>query len=770
LPDEARRAAPRRAFGRALRIALASFAALAVLYLVGMNLFLGTRWFRSAINFSPEQFRIEYSRAYSIVPGEIHVEGLSIRGSDGAVEWILRLDRCDFHMQFLDLLHRQFHADHVRGSGLSMRLRLRLLQEDATPDVVAALPPVPGFSDPPYLEIGPPTAPLTDAEYRLWSVRLDDVDAQHVREIWVQTLRYAGDIRVRGRWLFRPVRWLEIGPATIDVSSMDVSYGSTFELLKGLHGTIDATMHPFDVRAPDGLEILKYVTAKTSLTGSAETAQIFDKLALAPSVKFVRGEGPLDLQLVIDHGMLRPGCHLSTSSAETEVAAKDTSVYGAIAAELRVESEGEESVAHADVDASNLRAEKNDLEVARAASLSIRLASRDLDLAKPSIDTASFKVGLGGGEAPSVAFLRTLFPSGVFVDSGVVRADGYLDGRLADESAHGQLGFTVHDLSLARGTTRASANAQGTLKVDSSSLRDGNLDLTESRLALDDVTAAASGVHLRAPALDLRAMRAVLRRGAQPDVDVNVDLPQAELTDLRNILPPGSALSITGGQASASLHLDADVSSLSAEGSANLVARGLRVQVGSDTYQGELNVALQARRLGADGKTTGISGSTLAFASGGAPSTDDWWAKVSLSDAALRLADENRFRAAVHLTAANASPAKALLAKVTIIPRWVLDTFPMKDLHADGEIREAPSSFEARSIVARGSGSNVVQLEYATHDAGNRGMALLSTGSVHLGFTLAGPGKKLQIFDGEDSAETWFGQQVAALRAHANDR
>jgi hypothetical protein len=759
--------AARPFFERVLRIAVGFLVALTLLYLVGMNLFLGTRWFRSAIDFSPEQFRIEYSRAYSLLPGNIHVEGLSIRGSDGAVEWILKLDRCDFHVQFLDLLHRQFHADHVRGSGLSMRLRLRLAQEAATPDVVAALPPVPGFADPPYLEIGPPPAPLTDAKYNLWSVRLDDVDAQHVHEIWIHTLRYAGDMRVRGRWLFRPLRWLEIGPATIDLSPLDISYGPTSPLFRGLHGTIDATMHPFDVRKPDGLEVLRYVSLKGSASGAAEIAELFDKLALAPSVKFAHGEAPLDFGLVIDHGALQPGCRLSTSSPETEARAEGASIYARIAAELRVETEGAKPVAHVDMSVSNLRVEKDDVELARAASGSIRLESRDVDLAKPSIDTASFRVGLEGAQAPTVAFLRFLLPAGVSADSGVIRGDGYLEGRFADESGRGQFGFTVHDLSLARDANRVSANVRGALKLESGSARDGGLDLTDSRIALEDVAAVVGGVRLAAPALDLRALRAVLQRGAAPDLDVDVDLPHAELADLRDILPPGGAFSITGGRASASVHVDADVSSLSADGTADLVARGLRVQVGNDTYQGELKVAVRARRIGVEKKTTILSGSTLAFTSGGAPSTDDWWARLSLSDAELELSDRGRFRAAVHVTAANASPAQALLARETVVPRWVLDTFHMDDLRADGEIRGTPSSLEARSIVVKGSG-NGIHLEYAAHDADKQGMALLSTSSLHLGFTLAGPGKPFQIFSGEESAESWFGHQVAILRAREN--
>jgi hypothetical protein len=300
------------------------------------------------------------------------------------------------------------------------------------------------------------------------------------------------------------------------------------------------------------------------------------------------------------------------------------------------------------------------------------------------------------------------------------------------------------------------------LKLESSSVRDGIVDLTDSRVALEDVVATVGGVHLRAPSLDLHAIRAAIARDGQPDLDVLVDVPRADLTDLRDALPHGSAFSLAGA-ASASMHVDANLSSLSAHGSANLFAPALRVQVGSDTYQGELRVALQAQNR--DPKTTVLSGSTLSFTSGGGPSTKAWWTQVRLGDAALGLAEETRFRATVDMTAENASPAQALLARVTPVPRWVLDAFPTENLHADGEIRGTPSSFEARSVVATGSVTSV-QLEYAKHDANKEGMVLLTAGSLRVGLTLAGPGEKFQLFGAERSAETWFGHQVAVLRAH----
>ncbi|HEV3192913.1 MAG TPA: hypothetical protein VGY54_20545, partial [Polyangiaceae bacterium] len=332
----------RRPSWRGIAIGIGSLiASLAVLYLVGINVFLRTRLFRNAISADPVAFRVEYTSAYSLVPGRIHVEGLTIRGRDSSIEWILAVDKCDFRVAFTNLIHKRFHASHVRASGFTIRVRLRIPAADATPELVAALPPVPGFADPPYAGAKPP--PLTDANYNLWMVQLDDVDVEHVREIWIHTVRGQGDMRVRGRWVFRPLRWLEVGPASVDVTTLDVSMGS-HPFATGLHGAIDATVHPFDLRKPQGLQVLDYVSTKTQLAGIAMTANVLRAILPSSDVTLTRAEGVLNAHLLVDHGALVSGTHVWTESADTELAA-GTLIFDS-AARVEFDVEGPKASVH----------------------------------------------------------------------------------------------------------------------------------------------------------------------------------------------------------------------------------------------------------------------------------------------------------------------------------------------------------------------------------------------------------------------------------------
>jgi hypothetical protein len=260
-PVEGRlRSRPRRVRWRRLVVVALSIPTLVVvLYLVVANVVLQTRLLRNLVGRDPTALRLDYQSAYSIVPGRVHVEGLSVRGRQRSLEWLFTLDRADVSVSLVDLLHKRFHATRVRSTGFAIRVRLRLERAQAIPNVLAALPPIDGFADPPLLDAGPEPPPLTDADYNLWMVHLEDVEVEHVREVWIHTVRSEGDSRLRGRWLFRPARWLDVGPATVDANGVDIFYGS-HPLTTGVRGSFGATVHPFDPRQAKGLAVFDHVS------------------------------------------------------------------------------------------------------------------------------------------------------------------------------------------------------------------------------------------------------------------------------------------------------------------------------------------------------------------------------------------------------------------------------------------------------------------------------------------------------------------------------
>jgi hypothetical protein len=595
---------------RRIAFGIATFATCAVfLYLVGINLFLRSRLFRDAISADPIAFRVEYRSAYSIIPGRIHVEGVTIRGRDSHIEWILSIDTCDFRVAFLDLLHKRFRASHVRASGFAMRVRFRIPPADATPELVAALPPIPGFADPPLA--GPPPPPLTDANYNLWMVQLDDVDVQHVREIWIHTVRGQGDTRIRGRWLFRPVRWLEIGPASVDVATLDISTGSRL-LATGLHGSIDATVYPFDVRKPKGLQALDYISTRTELRGIAMTANVLTTILPSSDVSITRAEGPVDAHVLVDHGALASGTRVWTESADTELAVGKLTFDSSARVELDVEG----AIASLHAHASDCHVSSSQAAQAGATSIEATIVSHHLAAAH-AFDDATFALDVHGAETKSLAQWEERFlpAASIAVRADQVTAECQLHGSLVEARAQGDLDFAARGFSAMRGADKLTSDVAGHLDLRDLVFASKHADASGSRISLQNTHATWHGVDARAPIATLRAPRALIKPGSQ-DVDFDFVLPRADLRDLREIdalLPAGTPFVMTGGRASISGRLLFSTSAQRASGNATVVADDVAVAMGPTIAQGKLVAHVVLRRWGLADNAIELSGSDVVL-------------------------------------------------------------------------------------------------------------------------------------------------------------
>ena len=158
-----------------------------LLYLVGMNVFLRTRLFRDAIGADPGLFARGLHERVLALAREHPRRGPQHPGAR--------------QPRRVDLAHRPCRRRRgVRGSRAQevprgpragrrrQPARWARASTAVTPETMSALPPVPGFDHPPLTDVGPPSPPLADSTYNLWSVELDDVVATRVREVWIDTI------------------------------------------------------------------------------------------------------------------------------------------------------------------------------------------------------------------------------------------------------------------------------------------------------------------------------------------------------------------------------------------------------------------------------------------------------------------------------------------------------------------------------------------------------------------------------------------------------
>jgi len=695
-----------------------------------MNVFVRTRLFRDLIGEDPQSLLVDYASAYSIVPGRIHVEGLRIRGRDSHIEWILLIDRSDFRVSFSDLgLRRRFHADDVHGDGLSLRLRRR--KPSFEPTEAAALPPVPGFSDPPFA--GPTPPPLTDADYRLWSVWLEGVVADHVREIWIDTIRYTGELQIRGRWFFRPVRWLDVGPATLDVRRLDVSYGARETWVSGVSGHLMVTVHPFDVRAVEGAQILDRVSVQGDASGTARVAAIAhhlldhsnvaarsDSESGAAGTRVERASVVWAAHAGIDHGVLRPGLWLHADPFDAVASRAGLDVDASVGVDVRVDDDGFGRVA---VDARHLEVLHAAETKARVAAFTLAFSTRELNLSHPFSD-ATYEVDVAGARTASLGYWQNYFHvwPRLAMAASSIEAEAHVAGAVAQRGAEGRLCVDARRLSLGPAERGLAPGASVVLP---------RVTVVAPRLKLE------GGGLLGSAAIDAPA----------------IEIPS--LSTLAALLPLPAEVAVTGGEARGALRLDVDLGEGTAQGDVRVAARDVQVRTGAETLSGRLEVAVRAtRRRG----LTDLSGSTLRFQG---ERSMDWWGALEVSRGVVSTRGGARLRAQLAGRAKDAGPFVSWIqSRADLGTKLALGVLPTAGLETSGEILLTPAAVEARSIRARADGFDM-SLEFAKLRHTRTCALMLDIGPVRAGVDMTDGTTRVMLF----GAEPWFASRVAALRA-----
>ncbi|HXN33007.1 MAG TPA: hypothetical protein VN894_14150 [Polyangiaceae bacterium] len=545
------------------------FLSLAVLYAVVVNIFLSTSLFAKVVNAQPDTIDIHYERAWSLVPWKIHASKISVRGRDGNVEWILRLDEVEFGVSFAALAKMRFEGTRVRGKGASFRLRGRLAAAPVSRDEVAGLPPIEGL--PPY-SIRPPKelspAEWSDAHYDLWAVRLEDVVADDVREVWIDHARFEGSARIDGRFFLKPMRSVEVGPTRISVARGGVrtSDGPIAEALDG--NLLELTLARFDPRTVGGADLL----GRVSLQGNAH-ATLPDLARLPVFPRGVTVQGAAEVRravLYVRNGVLEKESHFEGTATPVVVAGAGYRATGALAlqADVARESANQGDRLTFRADATNLVVFQGERVVApttpflSAPRAETRGDARALDLAH-LFEDLHLVVELADGDLPNARALSGYIPASaaVAVEGGRARATGRLEAWFAEKRATGSAALRAENLDLhiakirVRGHTsvraRFSSYHFGTRFLDDATVA---LTVTDGSVASD----AAPGVplvHVDGLHLDARGHHVDLGDplGA---LDVAIAMPTADIVApdlLHAYLPKGSRMHLVSGHAHFSL-------------------------------------------------------------------------------------------------------------------------------------------------------------------------------------------------------------------------
>jgi hypothetical protein len=82
-----------------------------VIYLATVNILLIGRILPALVSEGEgKSFNLNYTLAWSLWPGKIHIYGLHLTGTDPNVEWSVRLSRVDLRLRLRELKNRKLSA------------------------------------------------------------------------------------------------------------------------------------------------------------------------------------------------------------------------------------------------------------------------------------------------------------------------------------------------------------------------------------------------------------------------------------------------------------------------------------------------------------------------------------------------------------------------------------------------------------------------------------------------------------------------------------
>ncbi|MBN1606511.1 MAG: hypothetical protein JW940_07745 [Polyangiaceae bacterium] len=472
------------------------------------------------ISVEPRSLRVDYRRAWSLWPAQVHVRNVRVRASDANLQWQVEVDEVRVSIDLKALFRREFHATKLRAQGIGFRLRQKLDVRTATESRVAPLPPIPGFEGPPLRDAGPPAPDPTDAQYDLWSVRIENMDGR-ARQIWVDEFHFEGDVHVTGAFFVRPKRQVWMGPANATFLSGSVVVGKE-KLLDGISGSVDCTVPPSDPRPPAGMEAFQLIsgTVRADADIPSPRALNYYTRRRGSSIVFDGGKGVFHLDGALRSGVAHP-LNLSVDISEVKVQREGWLALGPLHFSAKTAAVGP-SEWLARIAPVELRHASEKSAILRGSELRMSASVDEIDLAKAAPDIELYG-DLLAARVPDLRVVNTLLlssPSRLHVDGGSASMDAHLEANSRTNRAKGHLavrgqGVTAHEGRLHFGG-RVSLQAH----VASLLLDSGSVDVSSALIDARDVTLRDSNAVVSHWWGRMETLDAKLRPGQRVLVDV----------------------------------------------------------------------------------------------------------------------------------------------------------------------------------------------------------------------------------------------------------
>ncbi|HEY6078190.1 MAG TPA: hypothetical protein VIW29_05270, partial [Polyangiaceae bacterium] len=288
---------------------------LELVYLAVGNAIVRSQLIKRAVA-SAEGFSLDYGKAYTLWPGHVRVRELSFRVEDYNIQFEVVLGDATVDIDLLRLPFKEFRVTRLDASGVRYRFRHKLITVGSDAERVAAYPPIRGFADPPYYRgVRPP--PIADAEYDLWSLRIENVTA-HATELWIMEHRLRGEAVARGSFVIKPARWVQVRPAKLEVISGKLTLGEHV-VAERVQGSISCDVPDMWVQKSEGSQVFKEISARIKLSLAEGKLDFLSAYLARLGAARYAGKAEWLWDLDLQRGVIQPGSRVALRAEPFEV-------------------------------------------------------------------------------------------------------------------------------------------------------------------------------------------------------------------------------------------------------------------------------------------------------------------------------------------------------------------------------------------------------------------------------------------------------------------
>lgn len=277
----------------------------------------------SLINTDPQSILVEHSFAVSPLPGWVYLSGFRLRSQDRNIQFQILLDRAWVRIHLRHLFEREFHALSVRGSGLSFRLRFLRERDQVESIEYETLPAIEGLNE--FVKRPPP--PFVDPD-KPWHVRIEKVNVSRLKELWFDTIRFAGVGAVKGGFSLWPGQRLYVDPSAVEIESGEIQLGKN-HFASPVAASLHASVRKFYPEAEPGLLPFNFITMNLKMKAEITNLHFLNYyLGSVPWLTMHRGEGRLDADISLEDGVWRPGGYIHVSPKKLTATAWHQEIEG----------------------------------------------------------------------------------------------------------------------------------------------------------------------------------------------------------------------------------------------------------------------------------------------------------------------------------------------------------------------------------------------------------------------------------------------------------